>query len=91
MAEDFVLIDDYFEDFGGTTWDGCCKILESWKAVLSNTDLVVHNFFIFPPSLQLLKAYLSEKLVLTLYVIKFCPSSEHEYFIYPVYVFNNMG
>ena len=55
MAEDFLLIDDYFEDFGGTTWDGCCKILESWKAVLSNTDLVEYNFFYFPTITPTLK------------------------------------
>ena len=53
MSEDFLLIDDYFEDFGGTTWDGCFNILKSWKAVLSNTDLVVHNFYFFWPPLQL--------------------------------------
>ena len=32
MSEDFLLIDDYCDDFGGTTWDGCFNILESWKA-----------------------------------------------------------
>ena len=86
------MIDDYFDDFGGTTWDGSYVILESWKAVLSNTDVFVHNVIMFPPSLTLLKAHLSVKLVLTFYVIKkFCPSSEQEYLIYPVYIFDDKG
>ena len=81
------MIDDYFDDFGGTTWDGSYVILESWKAVLSNTDVFIHDVYIFfPPSLTLSKAYLSVKLVLTFYVIKkFCPSGEHENLIYPIF------
>ena len=91
MLEDFVFIDDYIEDFAGTSWDGCLNFLESWTDVLTDTDLVVNNYYLFRPSLQIIVAYVSEKFVsvfLTFYLS--CPSS-HEYFICSIQVSDDMG